>query len=144
MRHVEALPRAFGDQVRLFGSVAGVVAPHGAAMANTLFLRDGAFVLELDSKNCVWGRDTRANYMAAALHDLEGGCEGRDKRHGTDEWTEWHAAPLGIRYASMPCALVRQKRRALEVDGDVAVERAVALLRAMREQRAAISCPGRA
>lgn len=95
VRLLHAMPRSFAEQVQLHAEAAVVVGGHGAAMVNTLFMREGGVVVKIDSKT----------------------CQGRENV-GKEGWTRWHAAALGLLFVQVPCEWTGKRRdfRA-EVDG---------------------------
>lgn len=79
---LDEMPRSFPQQLRLYAWADLVVAPHGAGMANTLFLREGADIVEiwqLCGRRVSWDR-----YIAK-------------------DWTGWHAGLLGLSLQYLQC-----------------------------------------
>eukprot|EP00178_Gracilaria_changii_P002814 TRINITY_DN14141_c0_g1_i1.p1 TRINITY_DN14141_c0_g1~~TRINITY_DN14141_c0_g1_i1.p1 ORF type:complete len:438 (-),score=38.61 TRINITY_DN14141_c0_g1_i1:1654-2967(-) len=88
VRIVHRMPESFSQQVKLFTWADILVAPHGGAMANTIFMRSGSDILEV-RRNCE--ADTRfANFMPW-------------------DWTGWHAHLLGLNLMYIGCTMQKQK-----------------------------------
>lgn len=71
----ETIPRPFGTQVDLFAWADIFIAPHGAAMVNTIFMKKGADIIE------IW---------KFCLHNVASGPK------KPREWTGWHAGLYGL------------------------------------------------
>ncbi|CAN8069571.1 unnamed protein product [Agarophyton chilense] len=85
---IHRMPGSFSKQVRLFAWANIVLAPHGGAMANTIFMQSGGDILEM-RRNCE--ADTRfANFMPW-------------------DWTGWHAHLLGLNLIYIGCTTEKQK-----------------------------------
>lgn len=82
VRFVRSTPPGLGEQVRLYAWADVLVAPHGAAMVNSLFLRPGAEIVEM------WQRCD--NNIA------------RD-RWVPHDWTGWHASLLDVNVQYVQC-----------------------------------------
>lgn len=79
---VHRMPQNLRQQVDTYAWADVLVAPHGAAMVNTLFLRPGAEVVE------IWKRcDMNIDYDRFAPHD----------------WTGWHASLLDVNVQYVQC-----------------------------------------
>lgn len=89
--HLGAMPRTFADQVRLFNWATVLVAPHGGAMANTLFMRDNSAVIEIASRHCVDATTTRVAFDVATM------------KADPNSWTVWHTGYLALHLAHAPC-----------------------------------------
>lgn len=79
---IDEMPRSFPQQIRLYAWADIVVAPHGAGMANTIVMKDGADVVEvwqLCGRRVSWDR-----YMAK-------------------DWNGWHAGLLGLGLQYLQC-----------------------------------------
>lgn len=90
VRFAQSIPRAFRDQVELFTWADILVAPHGAAMANSIFMESGTEVIEV-WKFC----DMNVEYG----------------RYRGKEWTGWHAWLTGLNLAYVQCHRAEQPYR---------------------------------
>lgn len=81
-RFVRATPKTLKGQVELYAWPDVLVAPHGAAMVNTIFQREGTEVVE--------GRKLCDEYV------------GRD-RFVPNDWTGWHATLMNINVQYVQC-----------------------------------------
>lgn len=92
LRYVPANPKPFREQVELYRWADVVVAPHGAAMVNTIFMRPGTDVVEVWK----WCHEDIAR-----------------ERFLPHDWTGWHAGMMGINLQYVQChdALKRYKER---------------------------------
>lgn len=79
---IHEMPESFPAQVRLFNSQEIVIAPHGAAMANTIFMREGSEVIEI-WKYCLM--DVAAD------------------RKLPRDWTGWHSRQVGLGLTYVQC-----------------------------------------
>lgn len=74
-------PQAFAEQIHLYSSSSILIAPHGAAMANTIFMQPGSEVIEI----------TR-------------GCKNISSvEHVPQSWTGWSAAHSGLHLQYVNC-----------------------------------------
>ena len=81
-KFLRSIPKPFIDQVELFSWADIVIAPYGAGMANTIFMKEGTDIIEI-WKYC--------------LHNT--GLTPKQPR----EWTGWHARLLGINLTYAQC-----------------------------------------
>ena len=80
--YLTALPKSFGGQVSVFRTSDIVITPHGAALANSIFMKKGSEVIEIN-KCC---RD-----------------EVRLAPEALRAWTGWHAPLLSIGLQYLQC-----------------------------------------
>ncbi|CAN8067234.1 unnamed protein product [Agarophyton chilense] len=82
LTYVNELPKSLAQQASLFHSTDILVAPHGAAMANTVFMKDNSHVFE------IWK------------------CCKDEVRNDPEEphpWTGWHASRIGLTLRYVQC-----------------------------------------
>lgn len=79
---VRRMPRLLKEQVELYSWADVLVAPHGAAMVNTVFMRPGTEIVEI-YKRC----DMNIEYDRFVPHD----------------WTGWHASLLDVNIQYVQC-----------------------------------------
>lgn len=81
VRRVSFMPLALAVQARMFQWADVIISPHGAGLANTVFMKDGADIIE------VW------KCCRQAVVDPE----------KPGNWTGWHAAIMGLSLRYVPC-----------------------------------------
>lgn len=82
IRFVHETPRSFKEQVEMYVWADVVLAPHGAGLVNSLFMREGSEVVEANKHCEEW--------------------VGKDRFVGSD-WTGWHAPVMGINVVYVQC-----------------------------------------
>lgn len=90
---MKKVAKAFEQQVLDHSEADILIAPHGAAMVNTLFMREGATVLEIASRQCIDLGNTRT------ATDLNHAVDPTDP----NTWVPWHAQSLGLYHLVAPC-----------------------------------------
>ncbi|PXF46107.1 hypothetical protein BWQ96_04113 [Gracilariopsis chorda] len=88
--HVKLLhqmPMSFFKQVKLFAWADIFLSPHGAAIANTIFMQSESDVLEI-MKNC--------------------DADSKQARFAPWDWTGWHAHLLGLNLVYLECTTLQQ------------------------------------
>lgn len=94
-------PPSFRQQVELYTWADVVIAPHGASMVNSIFLRPGAEVTEV-WKHC----SENVLYNRLVAHD----------------WTGWHVHLLGVNLQYLQCHIAGGKNRQKDVLPDLQPE----------------------
>lgn len=97
LRHIAAMPRAVIGQARLFQWPDILITPHGAGLANSLFLAPGAEIIE------VWKccrDDVRPDPWMAR------------------KWTGWHAHRMGLKLRYLQCHETRTALSIKELEKD--------------------------
>lgn len=92
IKYVSTMPASFAGQVALFNRASIHIAPHGAAMANTLFMRENSAVIEIASRQCSTTNDYEGVIFNAAAMQTD-----------PNAWTVWHTGFLGIHLVHAPC-----------------------------------------
>lgn len=85
--HVQAMPRGFAQQVKLFAWADVLISNHGAGLANSVFMGKGTEVLEV---------------IKACQRDVAW-----DRWVGKD-WTSWHAFHIGLSLSYLQCTEDRE------------------------------------
>lgn len=107
--YMKQIPTKFEEQVSRFNAATVLIAPHGAAMVNTLFMRRGSAVLEISSKHCSSYTDTERN---STFLDTDTIANTSDP----NSWVPWHSQSLGIYHVIVPCTRVQGRRRDFETE----------------------------
>lgn len=84
IRYIHATPPSFIEQLRLFSWADILIAPHGAATANSIFMSSGTDIVE------IWG---------VCSNDIS------DTRYLPRSWTGWHAHLLNLNLQYAQCAM---------------------------------------
>lgn len=123
---ISNIPTTFEEQARLFNRISVLVTPHGAALVNTLIMKEGASIIEIAGKHCLQclrilpsGRcveaipgdvnayDTfnRFNQSIANPGMLPTEFDLDITTNVTDpqSWLPWHAQSLGLNHLPAPC-----------------------------------------
>lgn len=103
-------PNSFAEQVALHSRAIGLIAPHGASFANSLFMPPNSILVEIASRNC--GED---------VSNLE-------EQDNENAWTAWHSARLGMRLVSFECEVVRDRGQLIATDIPRLLNRTLSLL----------------
>lgn len=111
----------FEEQVEQYNDAALVVAPHGAAMANTLFMRENTGVLEIASKYCF---PSETMGMNGKVLDMDTVANVSDP----NAWVPWHAQSLGIFHMSAPCFSGKTGYSTFKTDNESLVRLSVFML----------------
>lgn len=94
---LKKIPKKFDEQVKEFNAASVLIAPHGAAMVNTLFMRRGSAVLEIGSRHCLRPRVERN----ASVLDTDTIANVSDP----NAWVPWHAQSLGLIHMTAMCVV---------------------------------------
>lgn len=124
--HSTKVPKAFEQQVEQYNDAALVVAPHGAAMVNTLFMRDRSAVLEIASKHCFTSDGQYQNHSADIPFSLD--MDVVQNVSDPNAWVPWHAHSLGLYHVTAPCFALKRSESEFETDNHNLLELAVVLL----------------
>jgi len=99
---------SFHDQARLFNDATIHIGSHGAAMANTLFMRPNSGVLEINSITC----QNRFNTEKQDLDTI------KDKATWMG-WTSWHSSIIGIHHMLAPCIIADNAKNFSSITQDI-------------------------
>lgn len=122
------IPRSFDEQVTIFNKANLLIAPHGAAMVNTLFMRTGSAVLEIGSRHCLPKR-SGANRNSSFL-DTDTIANVSDP----NSWVPWHSQSLGLYHMTAPCWSLHGGARDFETENDGLLHMTFVLLMLSRSQ----------
>lgn len=119
--YIKRIPINFEEQVSKFNAVSLLIAPHGAAMVNTLFMRPGSAVLEISSKHCFQGNNS---WSDSTFLDTDTIANVSDP----NSWVPWHAQSLGIYHVTASCTQAPGRARDFETDNESLLHLAIMLL----------------
>lgn len=91
-------PDTFMQQVALHSGAVALIAPHGAAFANSLFMPRKSVLMEIASRNC----GENISHLSDARNE--------------NAWTAWHASRLQMKHVTVNCNVVRDKSKLISTD----------------------------
>lgn len=119
--HIKEIPASFASQVNLFNNAALVITPHGAALANSLFMRQNSAILEIASKHCFTKKQMgmqKYNYNSHMFGNIS----------DPNAWVPWHAESLGIYHIIAPCIRPEAASSFFETENESLAQVALVLL----------------
>lgn len=108
LKLIHEIPDSFHQQIRLHNQARAIIAPHGAAMANTLFMRQTSVVLEITSRHCLQPSENSSSFHMQSVMNAS----------DPNAWVPWHAESLGLYHLSAPCTYTSQSGRNFITDND--------------------------
>lgn len=127
VRYVRHIPASFPQQVELFAWPDILIAPHGAAQANTVFMRRKTYIIEI-WQNCEieigLGRYEPRDWTGWHAKHLDLGlvyaqCHEADKPYRTRGWIAKSAKKMNGRHKVRPEEIVALVEEAVERLGDI-------------------------
>lgn len=127
IHHMKEVPNSFEEQVTVFNEAALLVAPHGAAMANTLFMKERSAILEISSRYCFSERGVaERNITRLDMDTVQNASD-------PNAWVPWHAQSLGFYHLSAPCFHMGEDYNTFETENESLVQQAIVLLKLPRK-----------
>ena len=105
---IHKVPATFEEQVRIHSEARALIAPHGAAMVNTLFMRENSVVVEIASRNCLLHEEDVPSFDMEPMMNVS----------DPNTWVPWHAQGLSLYHFSAPCVYLPEVNSNFITDND--------------------------
>lgn len=114
------MPKDFALQLHLHRDITALVAPHGASMANSLFMPQNSAVMEIASRNCAYDDPLiDSNDIGPQQQGLSNDISSLTRDWRNDSWTGWHSEKLGLHHISIPCTIIERRGNNFVTNNDL-------------------------